>query len=352
MNKKIISTSYCRSTEDEVIDFRSDTVTKPSIGMRTAMANAKVGDDVYNDDPTVNELEDKVAEILGKKAGLFVTSGTQSNLCAMLAHCQRGEEIITGDKYHVFADEAAGASVLGSIAIAPVKTNIDGSIDVNRILNTIKPDDSHCPISKVLSLENTVSGKVQSMEVMNRCAFAAKKSGLSVHLDGARLMNAAVKLDVSVNSLVENVDSVSLCLSKGLGAPVGSVLVGSKKFIRKARRIRKLVGGGLRQSGILASAGLYALENNVNRLQIDHENALVLAKRLKKVPKISLKIEDVQTNMVFITIPTGLSKSFQDFCYNHKILINIESEEVRLVTHMGIDKKKIEYFVDKLHSFF
>ena len=282
-------------TNDFIVDFRSDTVTQPSKGMRSAMANSKVGDDVYGDDPTVNYLQNKVATLLGKEAGLFVTSGTQSNLCAMLAHCQRGEEVITGDKYHVYLDEAGGASVLGSIMMATVRTEKDGSIDADDIERTIKPDDPHHPISKLLSLENTVAGKAQELQNINSCAARAKKFGLSTHMDGARLMNAAIKLSIPVKVLVENIDSVSLCLSKGLGAPAGSILAGSRDLIKKAYRVRKLLGGGMRQAGVIASAGIYALDNNIQRLDCDHQNAILLAQKLHG---INQKVDELVFNAI------------------------------------------------------
>ncbi|MBT6122894.1 MAG: low-specificity L-threonine aldolase, partial [Candidatus Puniceispirillum sp.] len=240
-------TGATKAIGDVLVDFRSDTVTRPTAAMRAVMAKADVGDDVYGDDPNVNDLQDKVAALMGKEAALFVTSGTQSNLCAMLAHCQRGQEILTGENYHVFIDEAGGASVLGGIMMAPMPTNDTGALDIDDIDKTVKPDDPHCPISSLLCLENTVSGNVQSVASIDALALRGKAHGLSVHLDGARLMNAVVKLDVPVCDIVKNVDSVSLCLSKGLGAPVGSVLAGSKELISRAYRVRKLVGGGLRQ---------------------------------------------------------------------------------------------------------
>ncbi len=339
-------------SDDLIVDFRSDTVTRPTHGMRNAMANSKVGDDVYGDDPTVNELQNKVANLLGKEAGLFVTSGTQSNLCAMLAHCQRGEEIITGDKYHVYVDEAGGASVLGSIMMTSIKTRKDGSIDANEIEKKVKPDDPHYPISKLLSLENTVAGKTQNINNINECVERANKFGLSTHMDGARLMNAAVKLNIPAKEIVEKIDSVSLCLSKGLGAPAGSVLVGSKELIAKTYRIRKLVGGGMRQAGILASAGIYALDNNVNRLNDDHKNANLLAEKLSGINKILVKPKDIETNMVFIKIPVEAINSFQKYCYDNKILINVDSETIRLVTHLDISTEKIDFFVKKVKTFF
>ena len=339
-------------TNDFIIDFRSDTVTQPTKGMRYAMANSKVGDDVYGDDPTVNDLQNKVATMLGKEAGLFVTSGTQSNLCAMLSHCNRGDEVITGDKYHVYYDEAGGASVLGSIMMAAIKTKSDGSIDPDEIEKTIKPDDPHFPISKLLSLENTVAGKTQDLNNINACVARAKKYGLSIHMDGARLLNASIKLSVSVKTMVENIDSVSLCLSKGLGAPAGSILAGSKNLIKRACRVRKLVGGGMRQAGIIASAGLYALDNNVQRLDSDHQNAILLAQKLHKINGITVVPEDVDTNMVFMKIPAGSKTKIQKFCSKNGILINADSDNIRLVTHLDISSEKIDFFVEKLRSFF
>ena len=347
-----VQINYQFKNAEQLIDFRSDTVTLPSPGMRTAMAKSKVGDDVYGDDPTVNELQTRVATLLGKEAGLFVTSGTQANLCAMLAHCQRGEEVITGDKYHVFIDEAGGASVLGSIVMAPVRTKQNGNIDVNEIEKTIKPDDPHCPVTRLLSLENTVSGKVQDLDSINACVLRAKKFGLSTHMDGARLMNAAIKLAIPVKKIVEKIDSVSLCLSKGLGAPAGSILAGSKDLIKKAHRARKILGGGMRQSGVLASAGLYALDNNVQRLDFDHQNATLLAQKLCNISEISVIPETVDTNMVFIKIPRGTKNQFRNYCYENSILVNVDSRTIRLVTHMDISTEKINYFVDKLKSFF
>ncbi len=344
--------NYFSQIETSIIDFRSDTVTQPTQGMRNAMANAKVGDDVYGDDPTVNELQDKVANLLGKEAGLFVSSGTQSNLCAMLAHCHRGEEIITGDKYHIYVDEAGGASVLGSIMIATVKTKKDGSIDANEIEKKIKPDDPHYPISKLLSLENTVAGNVQDLNNINSCVNRARKFGLLTHMDGARLLNAAVKLAIPPKTMVEKLDSVSLCLSKGLGAPAGSILAGSKDFIKKAHRTRKLLGGGMRQAGVLASAGIYAIDNNIPRLDCDHKNAILLAQKLSYIKRVTVTPEHVNTNMVFIKIPIESTDKFQKFCSNNGILINVDSETIRLVTHLDISVEKINFFAEKIRLFF
>ena len=352
MNHDLIQLKKVQSQEEYLVDLRSDTVTRPTKEMLSAISNSMVGDDVYGDDPTVNELQDRVASLLGKEDALFVTSGTQSNLCAMLAHCSRGEEIITGDKYHVYLDEAGGASVLGSIAIAPITTQKDGSLKADDIEKTIKPDDPHYPISKLLSLENTVSGKVQNLKKISTCTNSARKFGLSTHMDGARLMNAAVKLDVPVKTIVENIDTVSLCLSKGLGAPAGSVLTGPKYLIKKAYRVRKLLGGGMRQAGILASAGLYALDNNIQRLATDHQNAHTLAQELYKIRKINVIPEAVETNMVFIKIPAESTKKFQKYCSDNKILVNVDSDTIRLVTHLDISVEKIQFFVEKLKLFF
>ncbi len=334
------------------IDFRSDTVTQPTVEMRDAMSKAKVGDDVYGDDPTVNLLQEKVSALLGKEESLFVTSGTQSNLCALLSHCQRGEEILTGSNYHVFVDEAGGASVLGGIMMHPLSTKKDGTIDSESIVSSIKPDDPHCPITKLLSLENTVSGKPQTVSQLDIYSNLAKKHHLALHMDGARLMNAAVKLNTSAKTLVEKMDSVSLCLSKGLGSPVGSVLAGRSDFIKKAHRVRKLVGGGLRQSGILAAAGIYALDNHIERLSIDHNNAKNLAETLTSIPSLDLNIEEVETNMIFIRVPKGSESKLKKYLLKYNILINADRNEIRLVTHLDIDTNKIEFFCDKVKSFF
>ena len=333
-------------------DFRSDTVTRPTAAMRAAMSKADVGDDVYGDDPNVNDLQDKVAALMGKEAALFVTSGTQSNLCAMLAHCQRGQEILTGENYHVFIDEAGGASVLGGIMMAPMPTNDKGALDVADIDRTVKPDDPHCPISSLLCLENTVSGNVQSVDVIDALALCGKAHGLSVHLDGARLMNAVVKLGVPVRDIVKNTDSVSLCLSKGLGAPVGSVLAGSKELISRAYRVRKLVGGGLRQAGLLAAAGIYALDNHVERLADDHANAIRLAEQLATIPQISVDVDAVQTNMVFINLDQAAATNLPEYLQERGILINGHPNRIRLVTHLDVTIENIDQFVTELRGFF
>ncbi|MCP4430645.1 MAG: low-specificity L-threonine aldolase [Gammaproteobacteria bacterium] len=331
------------------IDLRSDTVTRPDSGMFEAMMAASVGDDVYGEDQTVNALEEKAAKLLGKEAAVFVSSGTQSNLIAMLTHCRRGEEVITGEQYHVSVSEAHGASVLGGIAICPLQTNERGSLTVDQISAAIKPDDPHYPISRLLCLENTVSGEVQVPEHMLMLCRAGRQGGLSLHLDGARLMNASIALEKSAAELVDPFDSISLCLSKGLGAPVGSLLSGSNEFIRIARRNRKLLGGGMRQAGILAACGLYALEHNIDRLAEDHANAAILAEGLARIK--DLKVWQ-QTNMVFIELADDHAAELQASLAEQGIVISAGFPSIRLVTHLDVDSSDIERVVDSISSFY
>ena len=258
-------------------DFRSDTVTRPSPGMRAAMANAEVGDDVFRDDPTVTRLEARMAALFGKEAGLFVPSGTQSNLIALMVHCERGDEYIVGQMAHCYRWEAGGAAVLGSIQPQPLTNQADGTLLLADIEQAIKPDDSHFARTRLLALENTIGGRALPLSYIDAATAVARRHGLACHLDGARVFNAAQALGVPVDVVAQPFDTVSVCLSKGLGAPVGSVLVGSAALIEKGRRLRKMLGGGLRQTGILAAAGLYALDHNVERLADDHANARALA---------------------------------------------------------------------------
>ena len=334
------------------IDMRSDTVTRPSEGMRDAMMAAEVGDEVYGDDPTVNALQDKVAAMLGKEAALFMSSGTQSNLCAMLGHCARGEEILTGRDYHVFIDEAGGASVLGGIMFAPMPIAEDGSLDPDDIDRTIKPDDEHCPISTLLTLENTWHGRVIPQDKIHAAARRAKDRGLSVHFDGARMMNACVKLGIAPADLVAEADSVSMCLSKGLGAPVGTVLAGSKSLIRRAHRARKLVGGGMRQIGVMAAAAMYALDHHVDRLADDHANAIRLGDQLRAVDKLHVDMDVVDSNMVFVDMPKGSSEPLQSYLRERGILINAGEPQMRLVTHLDCGADEVDLFVDEIRGFF
>ena len=282
------------------IDLRSDTVTQPTGAMREAMARAEVGDDVYGEDPTVNKLEQLVADLLGADEGLFVASGTQSNLCALLSHCHRGDEYIAGEEAHTYRFEAGGAAVLGGIQPQPLPFEVDGTLDLNAVIAAIKPDDYHFAHTRLLCLENTQAGTPLSVDYVAQAADVCDRYGLNLHLDGARLFNAAVAEGVPVSAYGSLVDSVSVCLSKGLGAPAGSVLVGSKVFIHAARRWRKMLGGGMRQSGVLAAAGLYALEHHVDRLAEDHALAICLANGLREKLGASIKLA---TNMVFVDVP-------------------------------------------------
>ena len=335
-----------------LIDLRSDTVTQPTQAMRAAMASAKVGDDVYGDDPSVNMLEDRAAKLLGKEAGLFVASGTQSNLVAVLSHCQRGDEILVGDHYHIYRHEAGGVSALGGVMMGVLPCDERGSITPEQVIGEIKPDDPHCPVTRLLCLENTVNGNVQDMTALSGLINCAKAGGLSVHLDGARLMNAAVAGGVAAAKIIANIDSVSLCLSKGLGAPVGSVLVGSASFIKAARRNRKMVGGGMRQSGILAAAGLYALDNHIDRLADDHKAAQYLAERLAQIPTLTVRPETVETNMVFMSVPENSANQLRAYLAARGIVLGGGQSVIRLVTHLDVGEKKIDTLIAHLKEFY
>ena len=334
------------------LDMRSDTVTQPTRGMLDAMVSAPLGDDVYGDDPTANELQQFAAKLLGKEASLFLSSGTQSNLCAMLTQCQRGEEIITGEHYHVFDSEAGGASALGGIMFATVPNTKNGSIKSSDIIEKIKPDDAHYPVSKMLCLENTHDGMTQSAVEIDALALLGKDKGLVTHLDGARLMNAVVKQGVNLSDMLKNIDTVSLCLSKGLGAPMGTILAGSEIFIKRAHRTRKLLGGAMRQVGVMAAAGLYALENNIERMRIDHENALLLANRINDFEQLSVDLSTVETNMVFFDIKDGIADKLRSHLRQKGIIIGPGQNKIRLVTHLGYGSEDIDFFIDELQDFF
>jgi threonine aldolase len=333
------------------IDLRSDTVTLPSAAMRDAMAVAEVGDDVYGEDPTVNTLEARVAQMLGKEAALFVSSGTQSNLLAMLSHCGRGDEVIVGNDYHSYAAEAGGAAVLGGISPFPLQTNAGGGLDPMAVHGAIKPDDSHFAVSRLLCLENTVSGQVQETASVDAVAHVASAAGLAVHMDGARLMNAAVALGEDVGAMVASSDSVSLCLSKGLGAPVGSVLAGSADFIARARRQRKLLGGGMRQAGMLAAAGLFALDHNIDRLIEDHRRADRLAQALSDLGRNGLEVGRARTNMVFVSHGAKNHGALHNHLQERGILVGGQSPAFRLVLHMGIDDQDLDRVIEAFDSF-
>ena len=336
--------------QNEFSDFRSDTVTTPSAEMRQVMSEADVGDDDYSDDPTVRRLEDKVASLFEKPSALFLPSGTQSNLIAILTHCQRGEEIITGRGYHIHAWEGGGASALGGVIVNPLITNETGEISQHDLSLSIKKGSGHEPCSKLLSLENTYCGMVQPIEKLEMLSQTAHKSNISTHLDGARLANAVIKTGNSFSSYGRLFDTVSLCLSKGLGAPVGSVLVGGPDFIERARRLRKQLGGGMRQSGVLAAAGLYALEHNLKRLNIDHQNASILAQKLSQESVFRVCPNLTHTNIVYADIKPDKADSMHAHLASNNIKVNsaepvITDGEIwfrfRFVTHLNIDDEDI-----------
>lgn len=329
-----------------VIDLRSDTVTQPSAGMRAAMALAPLGDDVYGEDPTVNQLEATLAKRLGFKAALFVPTGTMSNLLGLMAHCERGDEYIVGQQAHTYKYEGGGAAVLGSIQPQPLENQADGSLDLDQVLATIKPDDFHFARSKLLALENTMQGKVLPMSYLAAARKFTKAHGLALHLDGARLYNASVKLGVDAQEITQHFDSVSVCLSKGLGAPIGSVLCGSEAFIAKARRLRKMVGGGMRQAGLLAAAGLYALDHHVERLADDHANAALLAKGLAE---LGYSVEPVHTNMVYVNIGDQ-AQALKAFCAKRGITLSA-SPRLRMVTHLDVSREQIEQVIAAFADF-
>ncbi|MCB0208540.1 MAG: low-specificity L-threonine aldolase [Anaerolineae bacterium] len=325
------------------IDLRSDTVTLPSPAMREAMALAEVGDDVYGEDPTVNRLEALAAGTLGKEAALFVSSGTQSNLVGIMSHCGRGDEYIVGQTAHTYRFEGGGAAVLGSIQPQPLDFEADATLDLAKVEAAIKPDDSHFARTRLLCLENAHDGLVLPLAYLAEASAFAKKHGLAIHLDGARVFNAAVKQGVDIKEITRHFDSVSVCLSKGLAAPVGSVLCGSAEFIKTARRWRKVVGGGMRQAGILAAAGIIALTQMVERLSDDHANARRLAEGLSRIPGYDLDLSTVQTNMVFFTLAEPLVDTFSPFMAERGIVIGGGPYPVRAVTHYGVEADDIEY---------
>ncbi len=333
-------------------DFRSDTVTRPSPAMLDAMMQARVGDDVFADDPTINALEAYAAALTGKEAALFCASGTQSNLVALLAHCQRGDEYIVGQDAHTYKYEGGGAAVLGSIQPQPIEFEADSTLDLEKVRSKIKQDDYHFARSRLLCIENTRSGDVLPLEYHARAASFCGETGLSLHLDGARLFNACVKQNVGVLEISQHYDSVSLCISKGLGAPVGSVLVGSHELIKEARKWRKMLGGGMRQAGYLAAACHYALENNVQRLAEDHANARLLAEGLSVVPGIVCDPASVQTNMVFITLDSAeTAEQLREFLAGEGIAV-LGGQVMRLVTHMDVDANSVNLFIQACHRFF
>ncbi len=335
------------------IDLRSDTVTQPTPEIREAMAKAEVGDDVYGEDPTINRLQELAAEKMGKSAGLFVASGTMGNLIAVLSHCQRGDEVIVGKKNHVFVHEAGGMSALGGVHSCQLLNQPDGSLVLEEVAAAVRPDDLHEPVTRLVCLENThngCGGVYQTPEYTNQMGEWAHSHGLFVHLDGARIFNAAVAQGVTASQLARPVDSVTFCLSKGLCAPVGSVLCGSQQFITRARRLRKMLGGGMRQAGILAAAGLVALDRMVSRLVEDHARARKLANGLRQVPGLQLDPGTPATNMVFLSLHPELHCTTEELIEKLKqlgVLIGATGErQYRLVTHYWIDDAGVEQTIE------
>ena len=335
----------------KIIDLRSDTVTLPTPAMRAAMAAAEVGDDVYGEDPTVNRLQAMAAEMLQKEAALFVSSGTQGNLLGLLSHCERGDEYIVGQQAHTYRYEGGGAAVFGSIQPQPLDFLPDGTLDLDKVQLLIKPDDFHFAKTRLLCLENTQAGKVLPMDYLAQASAFAGSRSLGLHLDGARIFNAAVKLKVPVHEIARHADTVSVCLSKGLGAPVGSLLCGPAHLIQKALRWRKMLGGGMRQAGILAAAGIVALTSHVERLAEDHDHALLLAQKLSEITEIRIDLDAVQTNMVFMETPELSSAPLTSFLKERGILVSGRGS-FRLVTHLDITASDIQKVIESVKDFF
>jgi threonine aldolase len=339
------ATDAVREEPGRVIDLRSDTVTRPGEAMRKAMAEAEVGDDVFGDDPTVNALQERIAGLLGFEAALFVSSGTQSNLCALLTHCGRGDEYIVGQFAHAYRWEGGGAAVLGGIQPQPLPHRADGTLDPADIAAAVKPDDPHFARTRLLCLENTVGGRTVPLGRLKAATDMARSHGLATHLDGARLFNAAVDGGddpyEQARLIAGHFDSVSVCFSKGLGAPVGSALVGSRHFVNGARRWRKVLGGGMRQAGVLAAAALHAIDHHVTRLADDHAHAALFAEGLKGVT--GLTVESARTNMVFARPAAGVDLSdLRDSLSRRGLLCAGYPEELRFVFHLDVSRADAE----------
>jgi len=340
--------AVCTVTPIE-IDLRSDTVTRPTLGMLQAMAAAPTGDDVFGDDPSINRLQERLAADLGFETGLFMPTGTMSNLCALMAHCERGDEYLVGQLAHTYKYEAGGAAVLGSIQPQPLEQAADGSIALERISSAIKPDDPHFARTRLLALENTFGGQVMSQTYIEAATLFASERGLATHLDGARLFNAAIAQGISAREITKHFDSVSVCLSKGLGAPAGSVLLGSTSLMSKAHRIRKMLGGGMRQAGVLAAAGNYALDYHVEGLADDHRRAKAIGEALKTVPGLDVS---VATNMVWVSPgrnPAGLHRLANHLMTHGVALLN--RRPLRLVTHLDFSDLALAEFCGLVEAF-
>ena len=330
-------------------DFRSDTVTRPTPAMRAVMAAAPVGDDVFGDDPSVNALEAQTAGLLGFEAALFVPSGTQSNLIGIMTHCARGDEFIVGQEAHTYRYEAGGAAVLGSVQPQPLNNARDGTLPLADVEAAIKPDDSHFARTRLIALENTIGGRVLPAGYAPAVRELANRRGLAMHLDGARLWNAAVAQGVAPRAIADGFESVSVCLSKGLGAPVGSLLCGSVAFIKAARRWRKMLGGGMRQAGVLAAAGSYALDHHIARLVEDHENAARLAAGLAQHGR--LDVSPAQTNMVFVGVAADIAAPFAAHLAADGIMITGTARQ-RWVTHLDVGAADVDRALASVAAFF
>ena len=333
----------------EYVDLRSDTVTKPTPEMREAMAEAEVGDDVYRDDPTVNKLEAVAAEKLGKEASIFVPSGTMGNLLALLVHCQRGDEVVVGNKSHIYLNEAGGMSALGGIQPCPVPNQKDGTLALDDILASIRSEDVHHPITRLVCIENTQNicgGVPLTAEYTRQVGEIAHKNGLALHIDGARIFNSAAAQNVDVKDLVTPADSVMFCLSKGLASPIGSMLVGTEKFIARARHLRKMLGGGMRQVGVIAAAGLISVEKMTTRLGDDHVHAQKLADGLRQIDGIMLDDGSPFTNMIYFTLADSINLNAPQTAEKmkeHGVLVDPDDwRRFRLVTHYWIDDAAVE----------
>lgn len=338
----------------KLIDLRSDTVTKPCKPMLAAMMQAEVGDDVYGEDPTVNKLEAMLADMSGMEAAVFAPTGTQSNLLGIMSHCQRGDEYIVGQKAHTYLSEGGGAAVLGSVQPQPIDFEDDGSLSLEKVFLAIKPNNFHYARTRLLCLENTQLGKVLPLNYLNEVKAFCQAQNLASHLDGARVFNATVKQKVALADISKNFDSISICLSKGLGTPAGSVLCGTKDLISIARRWRKVLGGGMRQVGYLAAAGIYALENNINRLEEDHYHARLLAEGLEKIEELTVDSESLQTNILFIKVSKDYPQ-LQAYLSQKGIILPPQANKinkVRLVTHLDIAKEDIGTVINTIKSYY
>jgi threonine aldolase len=329
----------------DIIDLRSDTVTQPCQNMREIMSKAETGDDVYGEDPTINKLESYASELLNKEAAVFCPTGTQSNLMGLMSHCGRGDEYIVGSVAHTYLYEGGGAAVLGSIQPQPLRLQSNATMDLTELEAAIKPKDVHFARTKLICLENTHGGRRLPNGYTQEVKVIAQRHGLGMHLDGARLFNAVVEGKSTPAALTEDFDSVSICLSKGLGAPVGSLLVGSKAFIDEARHWRKMLGGGMRQSGILAAAGLYALQNNVTRLVEDHQRAALLAKELSQIEGVSIPLGKAHTNMLYVNVNEAMRKRLAELSASRNIILP-QGQNMRLVTHLNIHDIALKSIVE------